>query len=118
MTTKFENMTKELDKLCVKTNTVKTRKQARELSLKKWTAIKKMAELFFGEFNVRCGFCGYGEFMAALRDEAPRRGGRCRCCGVKTVCDEMLEKAHNLAVETLTLIDGLIAHLKSMKVAD
>ena len=115
---KFKKLSKELDKLCERTNKVKTRKQARVLSLKKWTAIKKMTLILFSEFKVRCGFCGYGEFMAAQKDDAPRRGGRCRCCGVKTICAAMLEKHQNLEDKTLTLIDRLIAYFENMKVAD
>lgn len=115
---KLKKMSQELDELCIQTKKVKTRKQARELSLLKWKSLKKMALLLFSEFNVRCGFCGYGEFKAAQKDEAPWRGGRCRCCGVKTICDEMLEKHQYLEEETLNLIDGLIAHFENMKVAD
>lgn len=119
MTAKFKNLSQELDKLCVKTNKVKTRKQARTLSLKKWKSIRKMSEIFFGEFNVRCGFCGYGEHKAKEETQAPGGyPGRCGYCGVKTICDQMVEKAQDLHEETETLIDGLIAHFENMKVAD
>ena len=119
MTAKFKKMSQELDKLCNQTNKVKTRKQARALSLKKWEAIRKMSGIFFDEFNVRCGFCGYGEYKAAANAEI--RGlyfGRCKHCGVKTICDQMGIKAQNLEEETLNLIDGLITHFENMKVAD
>ena len=116
MTAKFKKMSQELDKLCNQTNKVKTRKQARDLSLKKWEAIRKMSGIFFDEFNVRCGFCGYGEYKAAQRETG--KYGRCRNCGVKTICDQMYEKARKLEYETEDLINGLITHFENMKVAD
>ena len=116
MTAKFKKMSQELDKLCNQTNNVKTRKQARALSLKKWEAIRKMTMIFFDEFNVRCGFCGYGEHKAAQRETG--KLDRCGNCGVKTICDQMCEKARRLEEETLELIDGLIAQFENMKVAD
>ena len=121
MTDKFKKMSIELDALSRKTTgkKVKTRKQARDLSLKKWKAIRKMCMLFFDEFNTRCGFCGLGEVKAAKkREKAGHVVSRCQHCGVKTICDEMIEKAQNLEEETLNLIDGLIKHFETMKVAD
>ena len=119
MTTKFEKKTRELDGLSMKTKTVKTRKKALELSLKKWKSIRDMALIFGSEFNTRCGFCGLGEHIDGLNTkegEWPR--GRCQCCGVKPICDEMIEQAQNLEEETLNLIDKLIDHFEKMKVAD
>ena len=119
MTDKFKKMSQELDKLCTQTNIVKTRKQARTLSLKKWKAIRKMSMIFFEEFNVRCGFCGYGEHKASAK--AGSGGpylGRCENCGVKTICDLMSKKVQTLHSETEKLIDGLITHFENMKVAD
>lgn len=119
MTTKFELKTRELDGLSMQTKTVKTRKRARTLSLIKWKSIRNMALIFWDEFNTRCGFCGYGEHKAREKtDSVLPRIGRCGYCGVKTICDEMIEKAQNLEEETLNLIDGLIAHFENMKVAE
>ena len=116
MMDKFKKMSQELDKLCSQTNKVKTKRQARALSLKKWKAIKKMTGMFFDEFNVRCGFCGYGEHKAVQRETGIL--DRCGNCGVKTICDQMCEKVVDLHSETDKLIDGLIAHFENMKVAD
>ena len=119
MTTKFETLLSEIDNLCGKTTNVKTRKQARALSLKKWKAIRKMSDIFFDEFNVRCGFCGYGEYKAAEKAGKPDNfTSRCENCGVKTICDQMCEKVLKLHTETENLIDGLIDHFENMKVAE
>lgn len=119
MTDKFKKMSQELNKLCTLTNKVKTRKQARELSLKKWISIRKMSLIFWEEFNTRCGFCGLSEHIdGGNAKEGVRPRGRCQCCGVKTICVQMLETAQSLEEETMTLINGLISHFENMKVAD
>ena len=122
MTTKFEKKTRELDGLSMKTKIVKTRSEARVLSLKKWKSIRNMALIFWDAFNTRCGFCGYGEHKASKEAETDRNflspRGRCAQCGVKIICDEMIEKAKNLEEETLNLIDGLITHFEEMKVSE
>lgn len=119
MTDKFKKMSRELSKLCEKINNVTTRKLARELSLKKWKSIREMALIFFSEFHVRCGFCGYGDYKAQekTRQEAAYFY-RCSCCGVQTLCDSMITEAENLQDETLDLINDLITHFENMTVAD
>lgn len=78
-----------------------------------------MSDVFFDEFNTRCGFCGFGEVKAAEKQEKVHHYvGRCKHCGVKTICDQMVVKALKLEDGTRTLIDGLIAHFENMKVAE
>jgi len=91
---------------------VETIKQARDLSLKKWEAVRVLKNRLFDEADLNCGFCAYGGFRLT---QGPRRGIRCDHCTVEPRCKAINGNLSRIQADLERVIDETIHFLVEMK---